>query len=79
LAGEEISLHARISAIADAWDAMTSDRPYRTALPFQVAFSRLEEGAGTQWDPELIRQFLRVMRRRVEGEQSGAPEGANSH
>jgi putative nucleotidyltransferase with HDIG domain len=67
LAGEEISLHARIAAIADAWDAMTTDRPYRSALPHQVAFSRLEEGAGTQWDPELIRQFLRVMRRRVEG------------
>jgi putative nucleotidyltransferase with HDIG domain len=67
LAGEEISLHARIAAIADAWDAMTSDRPYRDALPFPVAFSRLEEGAGTQWDPGLIDQFLRVMFRRVEG------------
>jgi putative nucleotidyltransferase with HDIG domain len=72
LAGEEISVHARIAAIADAWDAMTTDRPYRAALPHQVAFSRLEEGAGTQWDPELIRQFLRVMRRRVEGEREGA-------
>jgi putative nucleotidyltransferase with HDIG domain len=67
LTGEEISLHARIAAIADAWDAMTTDRPYRAALPHPVAFSRLEEGAGTQWDPELVRQFLRVMRRRVEG------------
>ena len=73
LAGEEISLHARITAIADAWDAMTSDRPYRTALPPQVAFSRLEEGAGTQWDPELVRQFLRVMRRRVEGAPENSP------
>jgi putative nucleotidyltransferase with HDIG domain len=65
LSGEEISLHARITAIADAWDAMTSDRPYRSALPLDVAFSRIEEGAGTQWDPELVRQFLRVMRRRA--------------
>ena len=66
LSGEEISLHARITAIADAWDAMTSDRPYRSALPLDTAFSRIEEGAGTQWDPELVRQFLRVMRRRLE-------------
>ncbi len=64
LSGEEISLHARITAIADAWDAMTSDRPYRSALPFSVAFSRIEEGAGTQWDPGLVEQFLRVMFRR---------------
>jgi putative nucleotidyltransferase with HDIG domain len=69
LKGEEISLPSRIAAIADAWDAMTSDRPYRTALPMLVAFSRMEEGAGTQWDPELVKQFLRVMRRRVEGHQ----------
>lgn len=66
LKGEEVSLHARITAIADAWDAMTSDRPYRTALPPQVAFGRLEEGAGTQWDPNLIEVFVRVMKRRVE-------------
>lgn len=74
LKGDEISLHARITAIADTWDAMTTDRPYRAALPMTVAFSRLEEGAGTQWDPELIRQFLRVMRRRVEGNLDGVPE-----
>jgi putative nucleotidyltransferase with HDIG domain len=72
LSGEEISAHARIAAIADAWDAMTTDRPYRQALPPQVAFSRLEEGAGSQWDAELVRQFLRVMRRRVEGERESA-------
>lgn len=66
LKGEEVSVHARITAIADAWDAMTSDRPYRTALPPQVAFGRLEEGAGTQFDPNLIEVFVRVMKRRVE-------------
>jgi putative nucleotidyltransferase with HDIG domain len=61
LKGEEISLHARIAAVADAWDAMTSDRPYRTALPEAVAFGRLLDGAGTQFDPNMVELFVRVM------------------
>jgi putative nucleotidyltransferase with HDIG domain len=66
LKGEEISLHARIAAVADAWDAMTSDRPYRQALASDVAFQRLQEGAGTQFDAELAGLFVRVMGRRLE-------------
>jgi putative nucleotidyltransferase with HDIG domain len=61
LKGEEISLHARIAAVADAWDAMTTDRPYRSALPAEVAFARLNEGAGSQFDPRLVETFVRVM------------------
>lgn len=61
LKGEEISLHARIAAVADAWDAMTSDRPYRTALPAAMAFGRLRDGAGSQFDPRLVAVFVRVM------------------
>jgi putative nucleotidyltransferase with HDIG domain len=61
LKGDEISLFARIAAIADAWDAMTTDRPYRKALAAPVAFSILEDGAGTQWDPGLVPTFIRVM------------------
>jgi putative nucleotidyltransferase with HDIG domain len=61
LQGEEISLLARIAAIADAWDAMTTDRPYRKALAAPVAFSILEDGAGTQWDPGLVPLFIRAM------------------
>jgi putative nucleotidyltransferase with HDIG domain len=68
LKGEEISLHARIAAVADAWDAMTSDRPYRAALPMSVAVERLREGAGTQWDGELVQLFVRVMQSRSEAE-----------
>lgn len=54
LAGEQIPLAARILAIADAFDAMTSDRAYRRGLSPQEAFNRLYEGSGTQFDPRLI-------------------------
>jgi putative nucleotidyltransferase with HDIG domain len=66
LKGDEISLLARIAAVADAWDAMTTDRPYRKALAAPVALSILEDGAGTQWDPGLIPAFIRVMSHQVD-------------
>lgn len=71
LAGEEISLPARIAAIADAWDAMTSDRPYRKALPHEVAFSRLREGAGLQWDEHFVEVFIGMMQRRLLHQEEG--------
>lgn len=61
LAGDEIPLDGRIVAIADAYDAMTSDRAYRKALPHQVAVGEIERCSGTQFDPELARVFLRVI------------------
>ncbi len=54
LAGEEISLGARIISVVDAFDAMTSDRPYRARLPQAVAVERLRQGAGTQFDPIVV-------------------------
>jgi HD-GYP domain-containing protein (c-di-GMP phosphodiesterase class II) len=57
LAGEEISVDARILAIADAYDAMTSDRSYRTALSHAEAVARLVDGAGTQFDPAFVATF----------------------
>lgn len=72
LKGDEISLLARIAAVADAWDAMTTDRPYRKALAAPVALSILEDGAGTQWDPGLVPAFIRVMSHQVD--QSGADQ-----
>jgi putative nucleotidyltransferase with HDIG domain len=66
LKGDEISLFARIASIADSWDAMTTDRPYRKALAAPVAFSILEDGAGTQWDPGLVPVFIRVMSHHVD-------------
>jgi putative nucleotidyltransferase with HDIG domain len=58
LRGEEIPLDARILAVADAFDAMTSDRPYRSGMPVSRAVSILTEGAGQQWDPEIVAVFL---------------------
>lgn len=57
LAGEDIPLSARIIAIADAFDALTTDRPYHTALPFSPALAELARGAGTHFDPALVKIF----------------------
>ena len=58
LSGEEIPLESRILAIADAYDAMTSDRPYRQALSHSVALAEIRKCAGTQFDPELVSKFI---------------------
>jgi hypothetical protein len=58
LVGEQIPLQGRIIAVADAFDAMTSDRPYRKGMSVERALSILEEGKGTQWDPALVDLFL---------------------
>jgi len=55
LSGERIPLGARIIAVADALDAMTSDRPYRAALGEAQALAELERGRGTQFDPQVVR------------------------
>jgi putative nucleotidyltransferase with HDIG domain len=60
IAGEDIPLGARIIAVADAFNAMTSDRPYRTSLAHDVAIRELMKHSGTQFDPEVVRAFLRV-------------------
>lgn len=58
----EIPLECRILSIADAYDAMTSDRPYRTAMPRRLALEELEKHAGTQFDPSLVQAFARIVR-----------------
>lgn len=58
LAGEEIPLDGRILAVCDAFDAMTSDRPYRDGMPVEKAVEILKEGSGRYWDPKLIEVFL---------------------
>lgn len=60
LAGTAIPLGARVVAVVDAFDAMTSDRPYRVALDRAEALSRVADGAGQQWDPEIVRAFLKL-------------------
>ena len=59
----EIPLVARIIAVADTFDAMTSDRPYRRGLSQEVAASEIEKGAGTQFCPEVVQAFSRVYHR----------------
>lgn len=61
LRGEEIPIGARILAIADSFDAMTTDRPYRKKLSLQEALRRLQEGAGKQWDPRLVQEFIQMI------------------
>ena len=60
LAGEAIPIEARIVACCDAFDAMTTDRSYRAALPRQVAIAELREGAGSQFDPVVAAALIRV-------------------
>jgi HD-GYP domain-containing protein (c-di-GMP phosphodiesterase class II) len=61
LLGEDIPIEARIIFACDAFHAMTSDRPYRDALPTEEALRRLAEASGTQFDPRVIEVCLRVM------------------
>ena len=58
LKGEEIPLGARIFSIADTLDAMTSDRPYRAAMPDSAAREEIERWKGRQFDPEVVKVFL---------------------
>jgi HD-GYP domain-containing protein (c-di-GMP phosphodiesterase class II) len=60
LAGEAIPRLARIVAVADAFDAMTSDRPYRKGMPSAAAFAELERQSGRQFDPQCAAGFLTV-------------------
>ena len=60
LKGEQIPLGSRIFAVADALDAMTSDRPYRKAMPHQAAVEEIQRGAGTQFDPAVVSVFLSI-------------------
>ncbi|WP_224982496.1 HD domain-containing phosphohydrolase [Geomonas agri] len=62
LTGQELLLESRILAIADSFDAMTSDRPYRKALKLEVAIQELAENAGTQFDPELVPIFIKLLK-----------------
>ncbi|MFQ5655952.1 MAG: HD domain-containing phosphohydrolase [Candidatus Methylomirabilales bacterium] len=60
LAGDAIPLGARIFAVADTFDAITSDRPYRKRRTYEVARKEILKGSGTQFDPQVVEVFLRV-------------------
>lgn len=61
LAGDEIPEFARVIAVADAFDSMTSDRAYRGAKPVEVAMDELRKGSGTQFDPEMVTAFIKAL------------------
>jgi putative nucleotidyltransferase with HDIG domain len=60
LCQEQIPIQGRLMAVVDTFDAMTSDRPYRKAKSFKMALQEIEDCAGTQFDPQIAHQFLRV-------------------
>ena len=84
LAGEDIPLTARVVAVADAFDAMTSDRPYRAGMPAARAFAELHAGAGTHFDPDCVAAFARIrpkleaMLEKEASERRAAEGGSNT-
>jgi putative nucleotidyltransferase with HDIG domain len=66
LAGNEIPLEAAVAGLADAWDAMTTDRPYHRALSPDEAFAELRNGRGTQFAPQVVDAFFSAADRRPE-------------
>lgn len=72
LRGEQIPLAARIFAIADSFDAMTSDRPYRKALTIEQALDEIHLHGGTQFDPALAEQFIAM-------DWTGSTQHGSSH
>ncbi len=61
LRAEEIPLGARVVAVIDAYDAMTSDRPYRKAMPRDYVISELKRGSGFQFDPKVVKAFIEIL------------------
>jgi HD-GYP domain-containing protein (c-di-GMP phosphodiesterase class II) len=64
LSGTQIPMAARIFALADSFDAMTSDRPYRKAMPVSEAVAEINRSSGSQFEPELVEAFVELVRER---------------
>lgn len=73
LKGDEIPLAARLFAVVDVWDALSSERVYRSAWPPEQVIAYLRANAGTQFDPQIVDAFLRMM---GEGEAAPGPDAA---
>jgi diguanylate cyclase (GGDEF)-like protein len=74
LSGEAIPLFGRIMSVADAFSAMTSDRPYRKALSVDEAVAELRAGAGSQFDPALVEPFIQTLRAKRESKAPAKQE-----
>ena len=72
LKGEEIPLTARIFAVVDVWDALTSDRPYRTAWTPEKTLALIRAGSGNHFDPQVVAAFEELLKRkgRLNGKHS---------
>jgi len=66
LKGDDIPLSARILCVADSFDSMTSDRPYRPAPGMERAISELRRCSGTQFDPEVVEALLKVLQKEAQ-------------
>jgi putative nucleotidyltransferase with HDIG domain len=75
VAGEEISLYARILAVADCYDALTSDRPYRKGMPMLEVLAMLQQKSGIQFDPQVIVAFGQVFAEKMAAKSMGASAG----
>jgi len=73
LAGGRIPVGARILAIADAYEAMVSSRPYRKPLSSREALDELRRGAGTQFDPDMVEAFVRIQSEIISERAPGQP------
>jgi HD-GYP domain-containing protein (c-di-GMP phosphodiesterase class II) len=62
LKGDEIPRAARLFAVVDQWDALSSERPYRTAWPQEKIIAYVRENSGKHFDPEVVETFLRIIR-----------------
>ena len=60
LRGDQIPISARIVAVADVFDALVNVRPYKDAWPIEAALNEIRNQAGTQFDPDVVRSFLRI-------------------
>jgi len=76
LKGNQIPVEARILSIADAYDAMVSDRPYRQALSFDEAIAELKRHRGIQWDPYFVDVFIDILTHRDQEDLTTAPVSA---
>lgn len=76
LQGGQIDLIARIIAVADAFDAMTTERPYRKILSYARAVDELQINAGTQFDPDVVQAFIKVIAPQINGKRLLAPGGS---